>query len=103
MSHRFFWQFPGDHASLPGHFPGQPIAPGAVLLDRLALMARQVPPLADAGLRLEQVKFLQPCRPGDRLAFTFEARDAGGFSFRIERDEMVLVQGLVSPGRQGPA
>lgn len=96
MTFRYEWQFPVDHPALAGHFPGQPIAPGAVLLDRLLLFARQVPALAESDLALEQAKFLQVCHPGDRLLFVFERRESGSWRFRIERESRVLVQGILA-------
>ena len=72
-------RFPPDHRAAEGHFPGNPILPGAALLDAL------LPALGlDAGEgRLGSVKFHQPVRPGDSVAVTtqgrrFEARLAGG-------------------------
>lgn len=55
---------PADHPSLPGHFPGRPLAPGVVLLDEVAalLLARH------PGWRLRgvpRVKFSHPVLPGD--------------------------------------
>ncbi|RYZ69017.1 MAG: hypothetical protein EOP91_16325, partial [Lysobacteraceae bacterium] len=54
---------PENHPSLPGHFPGSPIVPGVVVLDRVieAIEATTgpLPPL-----RLPQVKFLKPLLPG---------------------------------------
>lgn len=60
------------HPALPGHFPGNPIVPGVVLLDRVcaALEARGV---ARGGLRLPQVKFLQPLLPGQQARVELEA------------------------------
>ncbi len=49
---------PGDHPSLPGHFPGNPIVPGAVVLD-LALRTLRIPPSAE----LKSVKFTGVLRP----------------------------------------
>ena len=95
MIHRFIWQFPLDHPALPGHFPGLPIAPGAVLLDRLELYAHQVPEIAGRTLRLEHGKFLQVCEAGDILTFVLHVREDGAFAFRIESDSGVLAQGLM--------
>ena len=33
---------PDDHPSLPGHFPGHPVVPGVVLLDRVLQAIEQV-------------------------------------------------------------
>ena len=98
MIHRFDWQVPPDHPSLPGHFPDRPIAPGAVLLDRLDLFAKRVPGLEERPVRLEHAKFLHSAAPGDALTFVLEARGHGGFSFRIERDSIVLVRGMLAAG-----
>src|SRR3546814_9281220 len=47
-----------DHPALPGHFPGRPIVPGVVILDRVldAIEAAHGPL---GALRLPQVKFLR--------------------------------------------
>ncbi len=68
--HRF--RIDADHPALPGHFPGRPVVPGVVLLDRVAAAIEHW-----RGARivaLAQVKFLAPLLPGDeaelRLAAT---------------------------------
>jgi len=94
MIYRFSWHFPADHPALAGHFPGQPIAPGAVLLDRLQLFAGRVPALGDGPWRIERAKFVQTARPGDTLAFVLETTQAGTFAFRIERDASLIAHGL---------
>ena len=53
---------PADHACLPGHFPGSPIVPGALLLDRITgLVLRHHPGFNLAAV--VQARFLQPVLP----------------------------------------
>jgi len=77
------YRFASDHPTGAGHFPGNPIIPGALLLDRvLQVIGPQ------AGRRDVRVaKFLRPVRPGDVVTFrwrrngrdiTFECVLAGG-------------------------
>ena len=53
---------PADHPCLPGHFPGSPIVPGALLLDRITdLVLRHHPGFNLAAVA--QARFLQPVLP----------------------------------------
>ena len=74
---------PPEHEAFRGHFPGDPILPGVVLVDwAIRLGEAQFGPMG-AFRGLAQVKFLAPVRPGDglelslkpapgRLAFTYQ-------------------------------
>ncbi len=95
MIHRFQWQFPGDHPALAGHFPDRPIAPGAVLLDRLGLFAGRIAGNGGANWCIKNAKFLRTVNPGDVLVFSVQPAESGGFEFRIERGESLIAQGLI--------
>lgn len=82
-----------DHPSLPGHFPGEPIVPGVLLLERViaALEAAHgpLPPL-----RLPQVKFLQPLRPGEPAEIRLDGAPPR-WRFRVLRGDTLLASGEV--------
>ncbi len=72
------WEVPADHAAFPGHFPGQPILPGVVLLDRAILLASGALGCSAAGCRVASAKFLSPVGPGESLDFILAGQATGG-------------------------
>jgi len=83
-----------DHPSLPGHFPGHPVVPGVVVLERvLAEIERVHGPLGP--LRLPQVKFVQPLLPDERADIEI-AGQAPRWKFRVLRGETLIASGEVA-------
>lgn len=84
------------HPSLPGHFPGQPIVPGVVLLDHVvgAIEAAHGPL---APMRLSQVKFMQPLLPGEHARIELDG-EAPRWKFRVLRGETLLASGEIAQG-----
>ena len=85
-----------DHPSLPGHFPGRPLVPGVVLLDRVvaAIEAAQGPL---GPLRLPQVTFMQPLLPGEQACVELDGA-APRWRFRVLRGDTLLASGEIVAG-----
>lgn len=81
---------PATHACLPGHFPGRPVVPGVVLLDRVAACLESRGP--GALKRLTAVKFHAPLLP-DEVAGMHLVVSAGRLRFRFLRDGQLLASG----------
>jgi len=92
---------PADHPSLPGHFPGHPIVPGVVLLDRVldAIEASHAPL---AALRLPQVKFLKTLLPGEPARVQLHG-EPPRWRFQVLRGEELLASGEVVAEGSAPA
>jgi 3-hydroxyacyl-[acyl-carrier-protein] dehydratase len=90
------FSIPADHPCLPGHFPGQPIVPGVVVLDRV-LAAIEAQHGALGPLRMPQVKFLQPLLPEQTARIELQPlSDAPPrWRFRVLRDDILIASGEV--------
>ena len=96
-----------DHPAYAGHFPGQPILPGAILLDEAlqAIAAREGRPAALGTL--QSAKFPSPVRPGDALRLRYAATASGAFRFEVAVGERIAASGIFAfapsdPGVSAP-
>ena len=86
MSASIHFTIPPDHPALPGHFPGRPIVPAAMLLDEVL-----APFVAGYPVRLAWAKFIAPVLPGHCVEIAWSEAPDGGWDFtcRVEGREVV--------------
>jgi 3-hydroxyacyl-[acyl-carrier-protein] dehydratase len=90
MEHTF--TVPADHPALPGHFPGNPIVPGVVLLDEVASALRRLWPGAVIK-GLPNAKFLSPLLPGEACTVRFGTGRGGSVKFECRSGERLVASG----------
>jgi 3-hydroxymyristoyl/3-hydroxydecanoyl-(acyl carrier protein) dehydratase len=96
-------EVPLDHPAFAGHFPGQPLLPGALLLSEVLEAVQSVPALA-ARLgpqpTLAAAKFLAPVRPGSTLVIdiTPETGASRGLRFEVHAAGVTVASGRWAPG-----
>lgn len=76
-----------DHPALAGHFPGEPIVPGALLLDE-ALHSIDA---AAQGWRIETVKFHRIVRPLEPLQLECHAGTRGELRVSIRTGTQLVM------------
>ena len=92
MGERARFTVPASHPCLPGHFPGEPVVPGVVLIDEV-LAALGIP--AAQPRALAWVKFQRPLLPGQEAIVLAHASGAQ-WRFEVRHDEALLASGVVA-------
>ena len=88
--------FQPDHPASQGHFPGNPIIPGAVLLSE-TLKAIEVGLGVSLGpFQIRSAKFLHPARPGDRVLIQFSRTAQGEIKFTCATAGILVLTGQIS-------
>lgn len=90
-----------DHPGLAGHFPGNPIVPGVMLLDEVLRAFAAWRP-TDRPMGIPQVKFLAPLRP--EQPFTIRLKESGGDEVRFDclgEDDRLLARGHLTLAGDG--
>lgn len=83
----------GAHPALAGHFPGNPVVPGVVILGRVCRAVAAAHGAAVAAVPL--VKFHAPLRPAEPFDIGFEAAGGESVSFRVVRGATLIAAGTV--------
>ncbi len=66
-------QIPADHPALTGHFPGNPIVPGAVILDLAGAFVAER--MGGRITRVLKARFTAPLAPNTPLVIEMEPKD----------------------------
>ncbi|HUR44414.1 MAG TPA: hypothetical protein VMZ27_00965 [Candidatus Saccharimonadales bacterium] len=75
------FRFEADHPACRGHFPGNPIVPGAVLLDATLQAIETGLDAKISSWSIKSAKFFRPVRPGDTVTFEYIKSGAADFRF----------------------
>jgi 3-hydroxyacyl-[acyl-carrier-protein] dehydratase len=84
------------HPALAGHFPGNPVVPGVLILERVCRALQQSHGVTVAAVPV--VKFQVPLHPDEPFAIRLEPAGAGRYSFRVVRGDTVVATGTIETG-----
>jgi 3-hydroxyacyl-[acyl-carrier-protein] dehydratase len=81
-----------QHPALAGHFPGNPIVPGAVLLDEIISAAESFA-TGSRIIGIAVAKFMLPLLPGQRCTIELSRQRRDRFDFVCRSQDQVLATG----------
>ncbi|MCU7935718.1 MAG: hydroxymyristoyl-ACP dehydratase [Candidatus Thiodiazotropha sp. (ex Dulcina madagascariensis)] len=91
---------PADHPCLAGHFPGNPIVPGTLILDRVISRLSRRYPRERVG-EVIIAKFLKPLRPGTPFQIHYHEK-AGQVIFECRVEDVTFTTGKLALANSGP-
>jgi 3-hydroxymyristoyl/3-hydroxydecanoyl-(acyl carrier protein) dehydratase len=97
MMNRLTFVFPSNHPTGAGHFPGNPIIPGALLLAEVLRCIEQSEGKSFVSCNVKAAKFLHPARPGDMVDIEYSRSAQGTIEFQCAvAGTKVLSGGIVA-------
>ncbi|HXS28452.1 MAG TPA: hypothetical protein VN730_12370 [Steroidobacteraceae bacterium] len=82
-----------EHPALAGHFPGKPIVPGVLVLERLLEAAERELGRALRVAGLAHAKFPTPLLPEEQARASFQI-EGDRLDFEIEREGRLIARGV---------
>jgi 3-hydroxymyristoyl/3-hydroxydecanoyl-(acyl carrier protein) dehydratase len=93
MPYRVERVIPESHPGLPGHFPGNPVVPGVVILDMVLLVLSEWRPDSRV-IGMPDIKFVSPLLPGQPFTIELRQEESGQpLRFECRTDEQCLARG----------
>ncbi len=86
-------EVPVEHPAFAGHFPGRPLLPGVLLLERVVEEGERLAGASIKILEIPRVKFLAPLSPGDRATIRLR-HEPGTLHFEVFRGMQRVALGL---------
>ncbi len=91
--------FPGGHPALPGHFPGNPIVPGALLLAAATALIGKAAERRVTGLR--NAKFQASLKPEMPCRFRLNLREGGMIDLTCSAENAPVLTAVFETGPIG--
>lgn len=89
-----------NHPALAGHFPGNPVVPGVVILNELIRATEEWLHWARDPVSVTSVKFMRCLRPNEPFTLLMERMSETQVSFAVLREHVRIVAGTLQ--RTGP-
>ena len=89
-------QFAVNHPCGAGHFPGNPIIPGALLLDEVLTRIATDLDIDGWSWRVKSAKFPQSVRPGDTVHINYTRAANGEIRFECTVTSTKVMSGIAS-------
>lgn len=97
MTKSYSYTIEKNHPSLPGHFPGHPIVPGVIILQRVVTaLESEIKQSQCKIIGFPSVKFLNPVLPGVQFDIVFDSPNNTGTESTINFSCMVNSQKMVT-------
>ena len=87
-----------QHPCLPGHFPGDPIVPGVLILARVIKAAAMLYGAPVDAVRV--AKFQARLAPNERFTIVLEPGSEDAVKFQVVRGEAVISGGILQLNRR---
>ncbi len=88
-------RFPADHPALAGHFPGNPVIPGVLILEKVLEYYHQQYPQHPQAVGFSQVKFIRPLLPEQGLQVNLGPINGNKAGFVCADTDIVYVKGEI--------
>jgi len=86
-----------SHPSIPGHFPGNPIVPGAVIIENVIQAFSRLDDFKKV-VSISTVKFIKPIEVNQKVDVNFLSISTELISFECVSNNVVLVLGRFKVG-----